>query len=208
VTVRRSGTGPRKRLDGAARRETILTAAIGAFAETGYEQTRVSDIAALVGVTEPVVFQNFGTKADLFVAVLDRISEAGARQLAALGEESDDVLALLSRLMTAEHLDRIHGRSGLGMVFRDAATIREERIRDARQRGIARGVEALAAIVRRGQLEGSIRGDVDPPALAWLVLSLVSAREFRRVQSTRSSPTLERDLLAALARVLSGQADR
>src|SRR5262245_59836548 len=66
---------PRRRLAAAARRTSILDAAIPDFASLGYEQTRVSDVAARVGVTEPVIFQNFGTKAELFAAALDRVSE-------------------------------------------------------------------------------------------------------------------------------------
>ena len=62
----------RRRLAAADRRATILDAAIPIFATAGYEQTRMSDVAACVGVTEPVIFQNFGTKAELFAAALDR----------------------------------------------------------------------------------------------------------------------------------------
>ena len=40
------------------------------FAEAGYRAGKVSDVAARVGVTEPVIFQNFGSKAALFAAVL------------------------------------------------------------------------------------------------------------------------------------------
>jgi AcrR family transcriptional regulator len=32
----------------------------------------VSEVAARVGVTEPVIFQNFGSKAALFAAVIER----------------------------------------------------------------------------------------------------------------------------------------
>src|SRR5947199_8956867 len=75
----------RRRLDAATRRATILDAAIPVFATAGYEQTRMSDVAARVGITEPVIFQDFGTKAELFAAAHDRVSEnavAHARDMA------------------------------------------------------------------------------------------------------------------------------
>jgi AcrR family transcriptional regulator len=62
----------RTRLSAAERRETILRAATEVFAEAGYRAGKVSDVAARVGVTEPVIFQNFGSKAALFAAVLER----------------------------------------------------------------------------------------------------------------------------------------
>ena len=191
------GTGRRKRLDAAARRETILTAAIPEFAETGYDRTRVSDIAAQVGVTEPVVFQNFGTKSGLFVAVLDRVSEEVVRYLAVLDEQSSDVAELLSVLMAHELQDRIHSRGGLGMIFVEAAKNVDASIREAGRRAHTRTVQAVAELLRRGQTEGSIRDDVDAVTLGWLVLSQIHARQFRRAHSD-TSPTLEHAMLHAL----------
>ena len=42
------------------------------FAQTGYRAAKVSDVAARIGVSEPVIFQNFGSKAALFAAVVER----------------------------------------------------------------------------------------------------------------------------------------
>src|SRR5215472_15848712 len=113
--------GRRRRLDAAARRETIIAAAIPEFTRAGYDQTRVSDIAARVGVTEPVVFQNFGTKAGLFAAVLDHVAEEGARSLQLLGEQSRDDVELLSILLEPDLHQRLHSPGGIGMLFVDAA---------------------------------------------------------------------------------------
>ena len=48
------------------RRESILVAATQVFAVQGYRRGTVATIAERIGVSEPVVFQNFGTKAALF----------------------------------------------------------------------------------------------------------------------------------------------
>ena len=66
----RDGKAPSgTRLPAAERRETILRAATEVFAQAGYRAGKVSDVAARVGVSEPVIFQNFGSKAALFAAV-------------------------------------------------------------------------------------------------------------------------------------------
>src|SRR5215207_6183125 len=91
--------GPhRRRLAAAARRVTILDAAIPVFATAGYEQTRMSDVAAHVGVTEPVIYQNFGTKAELFAAALERVSEQAAAHLSQLSIEHGSVDGWLRHL--------------------------------------------------------------------------------------------------------------
>jgi AcrR family transcriptional regulator len=191
----------RRRLSAAARRESILAAAIPEFAAAGYERTRVSDIAAKVGVTEPVVFQNFGTKADLFVAVLERVADEVTKYLALLGEQSPTVAELLSRLLAHEHQDRLHSSGGLGMIFVEAANNPEPPVRKAGHRAHTRTVRAMAELLRRGQAEGSIREDIDAVTLGWLVLSEIHARQFRR-ERTSTSPALEQAMLKAVLAVL------
>jgi AcrR family transcriptional regulator len=52
------------------RRDAIIVAALHEFAEGGYAGTSTESIAAAVGVSQPYVFQLFGTKRDLFLAVV------------------------------------------------------------------------------------------------------------------------------------------
>ncbi|MGV9612179.1 TetR/AcrR family transcriptional regulator [Nocardia xishanensis] len=53
---------PRTRLSAADRRASIIDAATQAFAESGYQRATMGQIATRLGVTEPVVFHNFGSK--------------------------------------------------------------------------------------------------------------------------------------------------
>lgn len=198
-----AGEGRRKRLDAAARRQTIIVAAIPEFATAGYDQTRVADIAARVGVTEPVVFQNFGTKAGLFRAVLDHVADEVSRYLVLLGEHAGNVVDLLSILLESDLHDRLHRAGGIGTLFAEAAGSTDATIRGAGMRANERVTLALADLLRRGQEDGSVRADVDPGPLAWLVLSQVHARQFLRAQGGRTSPVLEQAMLNALLAALA-----
>jgi AcrR family transcriptional regulator len=190
-------TTRRERLPPASRRETIIAAGTPIFATEGYERARVSDIAAQVGVTEPVVYQNFGTKAGLFGAVILRAADNIAEHLGTLTQQNADVPGLLSHFLSADHLDRLHQRGEIGVLFAEAASGRaSERVRDAAEAAIGRLVEALAGLIRRGQADGSLRDDVPAETLAWVVFSLIDAWGFRR-RSTITSPELERELLEA-----------
>src|SRR5690242_15388083 len=85
----------RTRLPAAERRETILRAAAEVFAQAGYRAGKVSDVAARVGVTEPVIFQNFGSKAALFAAVVDRVPGHVQSELVRLAALPGSAAALL-----------------------------------------------------------------------------------------------------------------
>jgi AcrR family transcriptional regulator len=189
----------RRRLTAASRRETILDAAIPLFATTGYEQTRMSDVAARVGVTEPVIFQNFGTKAELFAAALERVSRDAASYLSQLAEECATVDDWLRRLLAADHLDHLHTAPMFGVLLADAHQLHSDAsIAGALHRCVARVAEAMTGILRRGQTEGSIRADTSPDTLAWFVVSLIHARQFWRVHATDASTAFEDDLLASV----------
>jgi AcrR family transcriptional regulator len=184
-------------LSATARRETILDAAIPLFASAGYGQTRMSDVAARVGVTEPVIFQNFGTKADLFAAALDRVANEAAAYLRNMAEAHRSVHDWLRHLLSADHLDHLHTAPMFGVLLADAHQLHfEASIGRSLHQCVTRVAEAMADILRRGQTEGSIRSDASPDALAWLVVSLIHARQFRRTHAAELGAALEADLLA------------
>ena len=102
------GRTPRRiRLPAAERRETILRAAAEVFAEAGYRAAKVSDVAQRVGVTEPVIFQNFGSKAGLFAAVVERAAAEARASLDDLAAGFGSASGLLAHV-----LDRVPARRG------------------------------------------------------------------------------------------------
>jgi AcrR family transcriptional regulator len=54
------------------RREDILDAAVAVFAERGLHGGSTEDIARLAGISQPYIFRLFGTKKELYVAVIAR----------------------------------------------------------------------------------------------------------------------------------------
>ena len=63
------------RLTKEERRREIVEAATREFAVSGLNGTPVEAIAKRVGVSQPYLFQLFGTKKDLFIATLRRSFE-------------------------------------------------------------------------------------------------------------------------------------
>ena len=67
-----TGPDPRKRLPTGERRALIVDVAGRLFGERGYDATRLEDVAAAVGVTKPIVYRHFGSKTELYLALLAR----------------------------------------------------------------------------------------------------------------------------------------
>ncbi len=179
-TAGQAGPSRRTRLTAAQRRESILDAATGVFAEVGYRAGKVSDVAGRVGVTEPVIFQNFGSKAALFAAVLDRV--AGDLDAELHGRPGDDgpAAGLLAHILSPSQAGEPHGPGPHRVLFADAASLlADPGAGEAASRVAAVVAGHLAGLVRRGQADGDIRDDVDPDAAAWLLLSVLSTRSLR-----------------------------
>nr|WP_239070773.1 TetR/AcrR family transcriptional regulator [Amycolatopsis sp. SID8362] len=176
------------------RRETILAAATAAFAEHGYQRTKASEIAARVGVSEPVVFQNFGSKAGLFAAVLDQAAGTAVTFLAALAAGDRAVPDVLRELLAPEHLDALHAPGALGVLFVEGtASGADPVVHETARTAIRRVARGFADLLDAGRQAGDLRGDLDPEVAAWSLLSFVAARGLRH--AVTGDPDLERRLV-------------
>ena len=137
----------RKRIPAAERREAVLRAAAGLFAQHGYAATRLDDIAAAAGVTKPIVYRHFDSKKALYLALLAKHEQdlptfvAGVRdELAGLSEDE------LVRAILTHWLDYVReNRHAWLMLFRDSSGDAE--IQALRLRVSATAREVIAAFI-------------------------------------------------------------
>jgi AcrR family transcriptional regulator len=132
------------------RRPLILNVALELFLERGYKGTSMEAVASAAGVTKPVVYDCFASKAELFGALLDREEQRMLTQFGAalaLGAQSGDLQATLiagftSMLHAVMDAPRSYRIALLGEG--DSAAIIEARVRHGRDRQIA----AIAEVAR------------------------------------------------------------
>ena len=63
-----------QRLDPATRRDQILDAANALFAERGYEEVSIEDVARSAGVARGLVHHYFGGRKDVYLGLLERLA--------------------------------------------------------------------------------------------------------------------------------------
>ena len=76
-----STTPKYSRLDPAQRRDQILDAANALFAERGYDEVSVEDIASAAGVARGLVHHYFGGRKEVYIALLERLGTMREEQL-------------------------------------------------------------------------------------------------------------------------------
>jgi AcrR family transcriptional regulator len=194
-TVEHAAPTRRRRLTAAQRRESILTAATEVFAAAGYGAAKMSDVAARLGVSEPVIFHNFGSKAALFAAVLDRLASDVHAELHT--GQHGRAAALLAHILGPPEPWHAHGPRSPRALFAHAVTLTAEPGHPEPSRRTARALAGhLATLIRRGQSEGDLRRDIDPGAAAWLLLSMLATRPLRA--ATMPHPRRHEPAIAAL----------
>jgi AcrR family transcriptional regulator len=101
-------TTTRTRLTADERREEILRAAMEEFAHGGLDGTPTEAIAKRAGISQPYLFRLYGTKKDLFLAVVERCFERTltAFQRAAQGHTGDEALEAMGRAYSGLLTDR------------------------------------------------------------------------------------------------------
>lgn len=69
-------SGKRGRLTPADRRAVILAAARTVFADAGYDRAAMRAVATAAGITTPVLYDHFASKADLYAALVETEADA------------------------------------------------------------------------------------------------------------------------------------
>lgn len=179
-------------------RERILNAAAPVFARHGFLGTKVTDIAAAAGVSHGLVHHYFGSKAEVFVAIIER-TMTGADELPNLLLNMQGTyrerLAWFARTI-------LEGVKAMPEVFflsieavANAAAPAEAR-RLVAEKG-ALSVQALGRFIAAGQAAGEFkRGDAN--TLAIHLFALVQGLAVQRLIAGASPPEASPELVVGL----------
>ena len=69
-------SGKKRRLTPEGRRAVIVSAALEVFADLGYDRASMRAVAKAAGVTTPVLYDHFASKADLYAAIVEMEADA------------------------------------------------------------------------------------------------------------------------------------
>ncbi|HEX3780245.1 MAG TPA: TetR family transcriptional regulator [Pseudonocardiaceae bacterium] len=185
---------PARRRDADATKAALLAAATELFAERGFEQTTVRDIAAHAKVNQALLFRYFGSKDALFQATL----ATSSRQLIA-ETPPEQLLARTLGLMLAPEAPKADA-SPFYAVLRSSA--HEQAASAVRQDLGAEYVRALASLT--DQPDAELRADL---VLAWLLgIGLLRSVVNKQPLADADPATISECVLKAVAVLLERSA--
>ena len=149
------------------KRESILRAAIDVFAQRGFFNAQVADVARAAGVAAGTVYLYFRSKDDLLVSIFDRtMREAIDEARASVGPLADPVDKL--RTIARMHLGRMGRDRSLAVVFQ----VELRQSTKFMERFSATALREYLGIIRdvivSGQAAGAFRREISPTLAAKL----------------------------------------
>ena len=149
----------------------ILEAAEILFAEKGFEGASIRAIAEKAKVSKANVFHHFGSKDELYLAVLRSAATESGKILTELegvpGNQRERLREFASR-----HLQSILGHQHVTrLILREALEGGSERGKELAEKVVGKSFSRMVDLCREGQKSGELRPELDPALVAMLMVA-------------------------------------
>jgi len=147
------------------KRQRILDAAVRVFAEEGFYNSKVSQIAEAAGVADGTIYLYFKSKDDLLISLFeDRMDSVNAELRRTLGSPGSAIERL--RQIIALHFELVEANPAMAEVICVELRQSSKFIKEYANPKFAEYLRILAGCVADGQAAGILRADIDPQLVA------------------------------------------
>ena len=155
----------------ARRRQEILDVAARFFAQKGYADTTISELAEALDMADGTLYNYFPGKRDILIAILEQATAGAEEMLAGVGEvrTRDDLVALLAQMYGVFMTHLPFTRTLLAEAWADDQVLREYAADHLAY--LAKGAHAFIA----ARVEAGTFRPVDPELAAQMALGLFFA---------------------------------
>ncbi len=169
------------------KREAILRSAIKVFAEKGFFNSKVADIAGAAGIADGTVYLYFKNKDDILHSIFDRamadfISE-GLREIEGIDNPADRL-----RRIAQLHLEKLGADRELAIVFQVELRGSTKFMQEFSAAGFAEYLDVICKTISDGQESGVFRRDVKPIVCAKILYGALDEMVTNWILSTRDYP--------------------
>ncbi|MCB9677010.1 MAG: TetR/AcrR family transcriptional regulator [Alphaproteobacteria bacterium] len=171
------------------KRDLITEAAVDVFAEKGFHQARVSDIARRAGVADGTIYLYFKNKEDLLLSIFEEKMDVLLDGMREALEGVDDPVERVRRF-ARHHFRQVRENRSAAEVLQVELRLSNKFLKEYRPEKLWAYLNIFANIVRDGQASGVFRPDIDPFIAMWgffggldeIAMQWVLARNQQRIQ--------------------------
>ena len=157
---------------GTSKRERILRAAVDVFAQNGYFNAKVSEIAKAAGVADGTIYLYFDNKEDVLITIFREHTrnylQSLERELAHVKRAEDRI-----RIAIRHHLETLGRDRALAIVAQVELRHSLKFMSLLSQQEVADYLGLLRKMVEHGQSEGSFRRNLNPQLVAKAIFGVL-----------------------------------
>lgn len=169
------------------KREAILRAAIKVFAQKGYFNSKVADIASAAGIADGTVYLYFKSKEEVLHSIFDRAMEEfiaeGKREIESI-ESAENRLRKIAEL----HLGRLGADRDLAIVFQVELRGSTKFMEEFSGGGFADYLDIIRQTIEDGQKSGTFRKDLKSITAAKILYGALDEMVTNWILSKREYP--------------------
>lgn len=160
-------------------RERIILAAIESFTQTGYDKTKMDDIARRLGLSKGTIYLYFKSKEELFIAICEYNIQKSDKEDAGLFMKKENVASDAEQIFdNIRRREQGNDRVMLEMVTESA---RSPKLKKAMAELHAKVHAHVAENIRTKVDEGFLRKDADAASLAIALVALYDGLAINRM---------------------------
>lgn len=141
--------------------ELILKAAIKVFAEKGFFNTRISEVAREANVADGTIYLYFKNKDDLLISLFEEEMGKMCRSMREEMNKTNDLTEKL-RIFASSHLNMILKHRELAEVIQVELRQSAKFMREYVNKGFIEYINLVREVIREGQEKGVFRNDIAP----------------------------------------------
>lgn len=167
------------------KRSLIADAAIEVFADKGFHQARVSDIAKRAGVADGTIYLYFKNKEDLLLSIFEQKMD---ELLTGLGQVLEGVSDPVERIrrFARFHFQQVREHRSAAEVLLVELRLSNKFLKEYRPEKLWAYLGVFGQIVREGQARGLFRAEVDPFVGMWAFFGALDELAMQWVLSKRA----------------------
>jgi TetR/AcrR family transcriptional regulator, fatty acid metabolism regulator protein len=167
------------------KRNLITDAAVDVFAEKGFHQARVADIARKAGVADGTIYLYFKNKEDLLLSVFE---EKMDYLLTELGHALQDIHDPVDRIrrFARFHFEQVRENRAAAEVLQVELRLSNKFLKEYRPEKLWAYLSVFGQIVREGQASGDFDPDLDPFIAMWAFFGSIDEIAMQWVLSKNS----------------------
>ena len=160
-------------------KEKIIQAAIESFSQTGYDRTKMEDIAKRLGLSKGTIYLYFKSKEDLFLGICDHNIRQSDKEDAGLFVKKENIASDAEQIY--DNIRRREQGNDRVMLEMVAESARNQKLRKSMYELHVKVHERVMQNVRSKIGEGFLRKDVDAASLAVALVALYDGLAVNRM---------------------------